>query len=58
MKYALEMGSGDIICITKFHKDWFSHSEVNGRGDKRTQKYRQHGEFISLLLFFNIRRVG
>jgi hypothetical protein len=34
---------------TKFHKDWFSHSEVD-RGDSQTHK--QHGDIISLLLFF------
>jgi hypothetical protein len=41
MKYAVEMGSGVMIYITKFHKDWFRHSE-----------HRQHGDRISLLLFF------
>jgi hypothetical protein len=34
MEYAIEMGSGTII-YTKFHKDWFRHSEV-GRGDTQT----------------------
>jgi hypothetical protein len=29
---------------TIFHKDWFSHSEVDG--------VTQHGDYISLLLFF------
>jgi hypothetical protein len=31
---------------TKFHKDWLRHSEVD------TQAHRQHGECISLVLFF------
>jgi hypothetical protein len=31
MKNAFEMGSRGMIYVhTKFHKDWFSHSEVNG----------------------------
>jgi hypothetical protein len=34
---------------TKFHEDWFSHSKVD-EGD--TQTHRQHGDLISLLLFF------
>jgi hypothetical protein len=29
---------------TKFHKEWFEHSEVKGEG------HRQHGDHISLLL--------
>jgi hypothetical protein len=44
MKYAVEMGSG-----SKFHKDWFRHSKFN-RGE--TQTHREHGDGISLLLFF------
>jgi hypothetical protein len=32
MKYAVEMGSGAMIYITKFPKDWFRHSEVD-KGD-------------------------
>jgi hypothetical protein len=36
---------------TKFHKDWFSHSEVN-RGDSQT--HREHGDCISLLSFFSL----
>jgi hypothetical protein len=40
---------------TKFHKDWFRHSNLD-RGD--TQAHRQHGDRISLLLFFWIRKVG
>jgi hypothetical protein len=51
MKYVVEMGSDAVIYITKFHKDWFRHSKVNGwRDDSQTHKY--HGDCISLLLFF------
>jgi hypothetical protein len=45
MKYAAEISSGAMI-HTRFHKDWFSHSEVDGG------KYRQHGDRICLLSFF------
>jgi hypothetical protein len=31
MNEAVEMGSGAMIC-TKFHKDWFRHSEVDSAG--------------------------
>jgi hypothetical protein len=34
----------------KFHENWFRHSEVD-RGD--TQTHREHGDPISLILFFN-----
>jgi hypothetical protein len=34
---------------TKFHKNWFSHSEVSTRD---SQTHRQHGDNISVLLFF------
>jgi hypothetical protein len=30
MKFAVEMGSGAVIYITKFHKDWFSCTELLG----------------------------
>jgi hypothetical protein len=37
MKYAVEMGSGAMIYVhTKFHKDWFMHSEID-KGD--TQRH-------------------
>jgi hypothetical protein len=32
MKYAVEVGSGAMIYITKFHKDWFQHSKVDRGG--------------------------
>jgi hypothetical protein len=38
---------------TKFHKDLFRRSKGNG-GDT----HRQHGDIISLLYFFKIRKVG
>jgi hypothetical protein len=29
MKYAVEMGSGAMIYVpTKFHNDWFGHSDL------------------------------
>jgi hypothetical protein len=40
---------------TKFHKDWFMHSEVN-KGDTQTQ--RKHGDHIRLLLFFQNKESG
>jgi hypothetical protein len=45
----------DIGLHTKLHKEWFSHSEVD-KGD--TQTYRHHDDYISLLLFFAVRKVG
>jgi hypothetical protein len=45
MKYADMMDS----LYTKFHTDWFSHSNVDW-GD--TQTHRKHRSLISLLLFF------
>jgi hypothetical protein len=41
-------GSGTII-HTKFYKDWVKRSKAD-RED--TQTHRQHGDGISLLLFF------
>jgi hypothetical protein len=35
MKYAVEMSSGAVIYITKFHKDWFRHLIVNRKGIHR-----------------------
>jgi hypothetical protein len=35
MKYAVEMGSGATIYITRFDEDWPSHSEVE-EGDTQT----------------------
>jgi hypothetical protein len=33
LKYAVEMGSGAMIYITRFHKDWFRYSKVDWGGD-------------------------
>jgi hypothetical protein len=35
----------------KSHKDLFSHSKVNS-GDTHIKAYRQQGDVISLILFF------
>jgi hypothetical protein len=48
IKYTVEMG-------TKFHKDWFRHSKVDG-GDSQT--HRQYDDCISLFYSFKIRKVG
>jgi hypothetical protein len=42
---------------TKFHKDWSRRSKVN-KGD--TQTHRQHGDIISILVFFffKIKKAG
>jgi hypothetical protein len=37
MKNAVEMGSGAMKYITKFHKDWFRHSKVGKLGYTDTQ---------------------
>jgi hypothetical protein len=47
MKYAVEMSSGDTDCVhTKFHKDWFRHSEVDG--GTHIQARTQQGDVVSL----------
>jgi phospholipase C len=48
MKYAIEIGSGAMMYVLKFHEDWLSHSEIDKGGYTDTQ----HGDHISLLLFF------
>jgi hypothetical protein len=52
-KYAVEMGSGVMIYIPKFHKDWSKHSAVH-RGDmhKGTHTHRQQSVVISLHICF------
>jgi hypothetical protein len=56
MKFACEMGLGATIYIyTKFHKDWFSHSKVDGGIHRHTDS------MVSLQVyfyFFKIRKVG
>lgn len=46
MNYGVELGSG-----AKFHKDRFSHSNVD-RGDTQIKTHRQHGDRTSLISFF------
>jgi hypothetical protein len=49
MKYAIEMGSGAIIYIPSFIKISSAIQNFMGRN---TRTHRQHGDRISLLLFF------
>jgi hypothetical protein len=49
MKYAVEMGSGAMIYIPNFIKIGSAIQKFI-RGE--TQTHRQHGDLISLLLFF------
>jgi hypothetical protein len=48
MKYAVEMGSGAMIYKTRFIKTGSGIQQLI-RGD--TQTLKQHGDFISLLIF-------
>jgi hypothetical protein len=49
------MGSGAMMYAhNKFHNHWFRHSKVNG-GDLQT--HRQHGDLISLFLFFQTKEI-
>jgi hypothetical protein len=59
MKYDTEIGSGVMIYVhTKFHKDWFRHSKLMGRGGIQRRNDFMH-DFISLFSFFNkITEVG
>jgi hypothetical protein len=50
MKYAIEMGSGAMIYIPSFITIGSGIQRLVG-GDTQTQ--RQHGDLISLLLFFS-----
>jgi hypothetical protein len=50
MKYAVEMGSGGMIyTYTKFHEDWFSHSEVSRGGIYRPTESMEIS--LTLVLF-------
>jgi hypothetical protein len=49
IKYAVEMGSGAMICIPSFIKIGSGIHKLMG-ADIRT--HRQHGDLISLFLFF------
>jgi hypothetical protein len=49
MKYAVEMGSGAIIYFSSFVEICLDIQKLIGRD---TQKGRQHGDLVSLLVFF------
>jgi hypothetical protein len=51
MKYAIEIGPGAMIYIRSFIKIGLGIQKVIW-GDSDTQTNRQHGNLISLLLFF------
>jgi hypothetical protein len=55
MKYAVEMGSGAMMYVPSLIKIGSGIQRLL-RGDTHTD--RQHGDLISLLLFFKIRKVG
>jgi hypothetical protein len=55
MKYAVEMGSGVMMNIPSLMKIGSTIQKLIGRD---SQTYRQHGEPIGLLSFFNIRKDG
>jgi hypothetical protein len=55
MKYAVERGSGAMIYIPSFINIGPGIQTLI-RGD--SQAHRQHGDLISALLFFKIRKVG
>jgi hypothetical protein len=48
MKYAVQTGSGAMICISSFIKIGLGIQKFMGD----LQTHRQHGDLISLLLFF------
>jgi hypothetical protein len=51
MKYAIEMGSGAMLYVPSFIKIGSEIEKLIGR------IHRQHGDLISLLLFYKIRKV-
>jgi hypothetical protein len=52
MKYAVEMGSGAIICIPSFIRIGLGVRKLLMGGNTHTHTHRQQGNPISLLLFF------
>jgi hypothetical protein len=50
MKYAAEMNSGAMI-HTRFHKDWFCHSDADGGGGDTQTAWRSHKP--TLIIFQN-----
>jgi hypothetical protein len=56
MKYSIEMGSVTVIYIQSFKKNCLGIQKFIGED---TKTHRQHGDLISLLLFFSeVRKVG
>jgi hypothetical protein len=55
MKYAVEMGSGAIIYIPNIRK---IGSVIHKLIREDSQTHRQHGNIISLLLFFQNKEIG
>jgi hypothetical protein len=55
MKYAVEMGSVAMISIPSIIK---IGSDIQKLIVGDSQTYREQGDFISLLLFFQIKKVG
>jgi hypothetical protein len=52
-KVAVEIGPATMI-YTKFYKDWFRYSKVDGGGDT----HKQQGDLITYFHFFKIRKTG
>jgi hypothetical protein len=55
MKYAVEMGSGVMIYIPSFIK---IDSGIQKLKREDTQTHRQHGDLMSLFLFFQRKESG
>jgi hypothetical protein len=55
MKYATDMGSSSVINITSFV---MIGSDIQKLIRGRIQRHTDHGDSISLLLFFKIRKTG
>jgi hypothetical protein len=49
MKYTIQMGLSVMLCIPRFIK---SGSGIQKSIRRDLQRHKQHGHFISLLLFF------
>jgi hypothetical protein len=56
MRYAVEKRSDAMIYISRFIEIGSGIQKLMGGGDSQT--HRQHGDRISLLPFFKIRKVG
>jgi hypothetical protein len=58
MQYGVEIGSGVMIYIhTKFQRDWFSHSKVDGGINRHTQ-IQCIVISPTFTFFLNLRKVG